>query len=138
MTMRQSWWWVLSKFGLVGVSNTVIDFLIYLSLTRLSAFWAEQYLLANAIAWFGANLYSFVVNRSWTFKANLTKEAIDRQYKRFVMVSLMGLLIVELILWIGVSQFGWHDLLVKGVAIVVAAVVTFSLHHRWTFGISSK
>lgn len=51
------------KFGLVGVMNTGVDFLVFALLTWLGM----QYLLAQVFSYSAGTLNSYMVNKLWTF-----------------------------------------------------------------------
>lgn len=56
------------KFGLTGVLNTLIDFGVYLLLTRAVALFALHIFIAKAISFICAATFSYFANRRWTFK----------------------------------------------------------------------
>ena len=124
--------WQFTKFCLVGLLNTAVDFTIYISLTRSSDFWLKWYLLANVIAFVAANVVSFVINKSWTF-GNNGYQKYRQQYLRFLLVSFGALVIIELALFVGVDYFGAYDLAAKLVGIAISIWWSFLMHKRWTF-----
>ncbi|MBI5621698.1 GtrA family protein [Candidatus Falkowbacteria bacterium] len=126
-TVRQ-----LLKFCLVGAVNTAVDFIMYISLTRGWSWWAAQYLLANAIAFLTANIFSFIVNKSWTFD-DFANQSYHWQYLKFFLVSVTALLLVEGVLFITVYWFDGYDLVGKALGTVLAIIWSFVLHRRWTF-----
>ena len=86
------------KFGLVGVSNTAIDWLAFFVLVNTLILTKEGEPFAKAIAFIIAVINSYVWNTIWTFRQEY-KESIrggDKTRKnvsiflRFVIVSLIG------------------------------------------------
>ena len=120
------------RFCLVGLANTAIDFTFYISLTRGWGFWQKNYLVANALVFITANIFSFVLNKSWTFK-NLEYKNYYWQYGKFFLVSLFSLLIIEATLFTLVEFLQVYDLLAKVVGIALSLLLTFKLHKSWTF-----
>ncbi len=55
------------KFCCVGAANCLVDFLVYLGLLYLMPVYA-----ARTLAWVAACLFSYLVNRRWTFRAGDT------------------------------------------------------------------
>lgn len=55
------------KFGLTGVANTAIDFVVYLFLTRFTPFFSIHIIEAKAISFLAAATFSYFANRRWTF-----------------------------------------------------------------------
>lgn len=125
--------WVVAfvKFCLVGLVNTLIDFTIYFTLTRQFAWFAVYYLLANVIAFFTANLFSFFANKHWTF-ANREHRSWS-QYSKFLAISLVSLLGVELTLYIVVSLLESGDVVGKIVALAVSVLINFTGSKFWAF-----
>lgn len=106
----------------------MVDLGVYLWLTRQ---WHWHYAIVNILAFVVANACSFWLNRHWTFAAVGGDRC--RQYQRFLIVSLVALLIVEATLVIGVQGFGVSDILSKGVGIGLSIVFSFLVHRQWSF-----
>src|ERR1700730_2013653 len=56
------------KFGTVGVSNTLLTFLVYTLLLKVFGVW---YLAASAIGFLVGAINGFLLNRRWTFKEHV-------------------------------------------------------------------
>ncbi len=119
------------KFSVVGGFNTVIDFSIYFGLTRNFIWFAQYYLAANALAFITANIFSFFVNKYWTFK--VWQGSRWRQYLRFFTVSAVSLLAVEAVLYLLVSYFGIWDVAAKLVTLAVSVMINFLGSKFWAF-----
>ena len=59
--------WRVFRFCCVGVLNTVIGFFLYLLFSEVLSIY-----LANALSWTGACIFSYFMNRLWTFRATDT------------------------------------------------------------------
>lgn len=123
--------WQFSRFITVGLSNAVIDFLVYIILTRSLIWWRDHYLLANAIAFIIANFNSFFWNRRWTF--NINQGGLIKQYFQFLGVSVIYLGFIQFGLWLLVGWGGMYDLFAKIIVIVVGMVIYFSVLKRFIF-----
>lgn len=121
----------MTKFGLVGVVNTTLDFLVYTGLTRSLPFFFVHYLWANFIAFSFAATSSYVFNRVWTFRNR--HQNIGAQYTKFFLAASVGLLISEAVLFVFVGRFGVHDLLAKIAAIGLTMIWNFSMNKLWIF-----
>src|SRR3989339_592789 len=121
----------LLRFCLVGVVNTVLDFGLYLLLTRLFDFWSGHLLIAAAVSWCLAVLSSFLLNNFWTFKPGTLR--LRNRMSKFVTVALSGG-IWNLVLMAIFIRLGWHDVLAKILATVGVTIWNFTLQKRWTFG----
>ncbi len=124
------------KFVIVGFTNTVLDFGIYVALTRLSEFWREHYLWANVIAFSIAVVNSYIWNRRWTFRN--TQRAIHIQFAKFALVSIVGLGLNEAVLALLVSAAGFYDIAAKAAAVAVVTVWNFAANRFWTFSVPGQ
>lgn len=116
------------KFGIVGASGVIIDF----GFTYLckEIFKIQKY-LANAIGFTIAASSNYVFNRIWTFHS-LNPE-IGLEYSKFLFISLIGLGINTLILWMLVSKFNKNFYVSKLFAIAVVTVWNFFVNLIFTF-----
>lgn len=126
--------WQILKFGVVGSSNTIIDFGLYFLLTRYVSVFSLHYLWANAMAFYVANLNSFVWNKHWTFtQAEPNPKPWLRQYVEFFSISLIYIFTIQFGLWLLVSEFLWPDLLAKALMTVIATTLYFSIVRKVVF-----
>lgn len=116
------------KFSLVGVSNTAVDFLLYAFLTRVVGL---HYLAANVLSFGTAATWSYLANRTWTFRDRASR--IRTQYPKFVAVSVGGLLLTTLSLYVLVHVLGVFDLFAKVLTIGLTLFWNFLLNRYWTF-----
>lgn len=121
------------KFGLVGASGMVVDYGV-LALCKevlgLPALWS------NTISFTVAATSNYFLNRIWTFRSK--EEQVGVEYTKFFIVSLVGLGISTLTLWIlGLLLPEWNDdwrfYLLKFVAIVITTIWNFFGNMMFTF-----
>lgn len=91
-----------SKFTLVGVINTVIDFSIFFILHDL---FGVMFVIAHVSAFFVALANSFYFNAIWTFK-NLKRDQLVKQISAFVIIGVMGLVLSTLTIY-AANHFMW-------------------------------
>ena len=114
------------KFGIVGVSNTIIDFVVF----YLLSFVILEY-LAKGISFALSVINSFIWNRWWTFQKK--GKATKIEMAKFLAVNLLTLGINLIFYWI------WRDLLGLGKIwsfILTAPFVTLTnyiLNRFWVF-----
>ncbi|MDF3005928.1 MAG: hypothetical protein K0S22_2400 [Oscillospiraceae bacterium] len=118
--------WRFIKFGLTGVMNTLVDYIVFLVLSYLSI---DVY-LSQVISYSCGMINSYIVNRSWTFGSK--KDFFSTQMLRFVVVNLSLLLISLGVLWLG-SQLGYGKLVSKLYATAVTLGVGFVVNRLWVF-----
>jgi putative flippase GtrA len=114
------------RYGVVGVSSSVVDFLFYFGLTR-AAHLPE--LVANVLAYLVGHLVSYLGNRWWTFRSH---GSVGKEYVRFWVTNLIGLAVSQTVLWVGLT-LGIHDLVAKVGAIALSGLSNFLLNRHWTF-----
>ena len=117
------------KFCLVGLTNLVFDFSVYFFLTR---FLHLYFVLANVFSFTVAVTWSFWLNKHWTFKNHL--KDYQRQYLRFFITNILGMIWQTSLLYLLVTVAGWHDLVAKALAVVLVAFWNFGLSRWWAFG----
>lgn len=115
---------------MVGVANTLIDFGIYFVLTRFT-FLSEYIYVANTIAFSIAVIFSYFVNRNWTF--TLDSKPHIKEAAKFFGTNVSGFLINLTVMYIGVTTFGLFDLFVKLIATFVAVMWNFFITKFWVF-----
>jgi putative flippase GtrA len=116
------------KFGIVGASGVIIDF----GFTYLckEIFKIQKY-VANAIGFTIAASSNYIFNRIWTFHSQ--NPEIGLEYGKFLFISLIGLGINTLILWILVSKFNKNFYVSKLFAIAVVTIWNFFVNLIFTF-----
>jgi len=119
------------KFGIVGISNTLLTFLIYALLVKLLGVW---YLGASAIGFAAGATNGFLLNRRWTFRNHVGDSLTP---VRWAIVQGAGLALDEGLLYVLVHDAHVEKLLAQLAAIVVVTVSCFFANRAWTFRVSS-
>ncbi len=114
-------------FGIIGVSNALIDFLVYILLTRNSSFWLKYYLVANTISFLIASIYSFFMNKKFSFKDADNKNSFVK-YIKFLTTTIISFLIVQLCLYISVQHLHILDVYGKITGIILGAMWNFIIY----------
>jgi putative flippase GtrA len=129
--------WQLIKFATVGLLGAVVDYAIYLTLTRLMSL---GYLEARAVSVMCAILNNFLLNKWWTFKCGQSKKGVS-EYLRFFVVSLLSLCVNLSLMWLMIDYIqlklilgSYADIAAMSIAILVAFIINYQLNKRWTFG----
>lgn len=120
--------WKFVKFGIVGFSGVLVDF----GFTYMSKEWLKiQKYVANAIGFTIAASSNYFLNRWWTFHSQ--NPQIAEEYGRFLFISLIGLGINTLVLWLLVSRGRYNFYLAKLFAIAVVTIWNFIINLNYTF-----
>ena len=125
----------LLRFGMVGGTNTVIDFGILFALTVAGL----PTIAANIVSTTIAFVFSFVANKNYTFKSKSVN--IKKQFILFTLVTLFGLWVIQnivialtepILLSAGLS--GSASLFIaKSIATVVSLVWNYYFYSRAVF-----
>src|SRR6185312_12015417 len=115
------------KFGIVGVSNTLLSFAIYTVLLKVFGVW---YIAASAIGFVIGAVNGFLLNRRWTFAGHVGDALTP---VRWAVVQSGGLGINLGLLYVFVHDAKLDELLGQAFATVVVTVSTFLVNRAWTF-----
>lgn len=109
------------KFVIVGGIATIIDWLIYFILYK---FIKLEPIIANIISFSVSVVYNYYASCKYVFKVNKEKSK-TRQFTEFIIFSLIGLGINELLIFIFVNKLSWNAMLVKILATLIVMVFNF-------------
>lgn len=116
------------KFGIVGISSTVIDWGIYLIVTRIFGIY---YLMAKILSFGVAVLNSYIWNRRWTFRSDDPQKL--RQFIKFLTISIVGLVLNSTIMFIAVDKLKYHDIIGLVLATGIVTIWNFLANKFYTF-----
>ncbi len=115
------------KFGIVGISNTLITFAVYTLLLKVFGVW---YLAASAIGFVLGATNGFLLNRAWTFRGHVGDSLTP---VRWGVVQGCGLALNEGLLFLWVDGLGIDKLLAQALSLVFVTTSTFFANRAWTF-----
>jgi putative flippase GtrA len=109
------------KFGIVGGIAFVID---YVSLIVCKEVFHLNTLLAAAIAFTISVIYNYIDSVKWVFDVNKEKNE-KANFVIFIVLSIVGLIITEIIMWFGTDVMKISYLIIKIVATAIVMVFNF-------------
>lgn len=115
------------KFGIVGVSAFLIDYGILLVLTEVCGI---HYLLSGGLSFTVSVIYNYILSVKWVFDVD-RKEDKRREFLWFVALSVIGLGLNQLFLWIFVDVLHVFYMIAK--IIVTAIVMVYNFVTRKIF-----
>ena len=109
----------------------LVNIAILYALTEKFGVW---YLLSATVAFGVAVTFNFILNRSWTFSGSgIEGTRIALSYAKFVLVSVIGLGLNLVLLYILVDHFRFWYIFSQVVAILLVAVWNYSGSKLWAF-----
>lgn len=137
--------WVVQfiRFGLVGLSNTAVNYLIYtlslLGMQRFSLLSKWDYLAAQGIAFLLSVLWSFYWNNRLVFAAGGGRRNLWRALLRtYVSYSATGLFLNGALLTLWVSGLHLSEFIAPLLCLPVTVPLNFVLNKFWAFGEEKK
>lgn len=115
------------KFGIVGVSNTLISFAVYTLLLKAFGVW---YVAASGIGFAMGAINGFLWNRAWTFRGHVGDALTP---VRWFVVQSCGLLVNLGLVYMFVDGLGLGELTGQAATIAIVTVLTFFVNRAWTF-----
>ncbi|MEI7595734.1 MAG: GtrA family protein [Bacteroidota bacterium] len=116
------------RFGIVGFMGFVIDF-------GLTYFFKEkakvQKYVANGIGFSLAAINNYILNRCWTFHSHNAN--IMLEFSVFIVVSIVGLALSTLIIWLLVQKNNFKFYPSKLASIFIVMIWNFFINLLYTF-----
>lgn len=127
------------KFGVVGVSNTLISYVLYASsllvLNNVGGIGKYNYLIAQIIAFVLSVLWSFYWNNKVVFvlgegqKRSLWKSLL----KTYISYSFTGLFLNSILLVLWVDIVGLSEFVAPIINLLISVPVNFLINKLWAF-----
>lgn len=118
---KTSLWKQIIRFAVVGGSAFLIDYSIMILLTE---FFGINYLISNAISFTVSVIYNYLLSVHWVFDVNGGRSQ-TQDFLVFIILSVIGLGINQLIMWLCVDKIGIFYMISKIGATGVTMVYNF-------------
>lgn len=83
----------VGKFGIIGVLNTLVDYTIFISLTKIFSIPLESVWTAKLPSGAIAMIFSFFMNRMWVFESK--GKDVAKQAATFFPVTMVGVFLIQ-------------------------------------------
>lgn len=127
------------RFGIVGLSNTIISYLIYIVCLKLferfGLFLKADYVISSVIAFLLSVLWSFYWNNKYTFKKENGeyRSVWKALFKTYLSYALTGLILNNIFLYIWVEMLGISKSIAPIINLIVTVPLNFILNKYWAF-----
>lgn len=111
----------IMRFGVVGGLAFVID---YVSLIVCCELFHIPVLLSAGIAFTISVIFNYILSVNWVFDVDKSKSE-KRNFFLFIIFSIIGLMITEIIMWFGTDIINISYLIVKIFATAIVMVFNF-------------
>ena len=114
------------RYGAVGAAAAAMDFTIFAIFAK---FLGYNYLAVGAIGFIFATTFNYFLSIRFVFDSGVRFET-HKEISLVFLISLIGLVFNQVVLWVGIGFLGWEMLMVK---ICATGFVFF-----WNFGARSQ
>ena len=108
------------KFGIVGCIAAAVDFIVLVILKELLKI---DVLLASTISFCISGIVNYILSMAFVFKSKMQNKT--KEFIIFILLSSGGLLINQLVLWLGVEFTTMHYTIVKILAMIIVPIYNF-------------
>ena len=128
------------RFAIVGGANTALDFLLLFLLVLTGI----DKIAANFVSTGVAFIFSFFVNKSFTFKS--TGGNLKKQFALFILITVIALWVIQPLIILGVTALltplNWNESVVlfvaKCIATVASLIWNYIFYSRFVFKTKEK
>lgn len=127
------------KFGIVGLSNTIVSYVIYVGALLLfqKEGWLPKtdYLVAQVIAFILSVLWSFYWNNRFVFKQeeNEERNLLHALIKTYVSYAFTGLFLNSVLSLLWVEVFAIPKIVAPIINLIVSVPINFLMNKFWAF-----
>lgn len=115
------------KFGIVGVINTLVNWIIFFILNALGMY----YILANIIAYILGTVNSYLWNTLWVFKYK--DKASTETTIKFIILNLIGLGLNTGILYVLVDLCNLNKFIGLVITTAIVMIINYIVNKLWVF-----
>lgn len=124
------------KFGLVGISNTAVAYLINVLVLFLlrEASITFDYIMANIVSFLLSVLWSFYWNNKYVFVDQGGERCLGKALlKTYVTYGFTGIILNNIFSWIWINIFFISKYIAPIINLLVSVPINFLLNKLWTF-----
>ncbi|EPY2272465.1 GtrA family protein [Clostridium sporogenes] len=112
----------ISRFSIVGIANTTIDFLMFTIFNELVG---AGYMISQIVGYSFGIINSFIFNKKWTFKERKINKKVLYELMQFIVVNLVSLIITVFVMNFLAKNLNINVYLAKVVVTIIAQATNF-------------
>jgi len=120
----------ITRFSIVGIANTLIDFLIFSLFNGLIGL---NYIASQIIGYSFGVVNSFVLNKKWTFSMTNSNKKTGHELFQFIVVNLISLIITLITMNFLIKNLNINVYVAKIIVTFVAQITNFLAYKMWVF-----
>lgn len=125
------------KFGLVGVTNTALSYVINILVLKLLQPYhlPWDYVAGNVVAFVLSVLWSFYWNNKYVFRKGegQTRSLGRALLKTYVAYGLTGIVLANILSWVWINVFGISKYVAPLINLVISIPLNFIINKFWAF-----
>ena len=126
------------KFGIVGVSNTLVSYLLNLLCLFLLDKYdvAYDYVIANTVAFVLSVLWSFYWNERFVFtekQDSYQSNRLVRLLKMYLSYGFTGIILNNVLSFLWISVLGISKVIAPLINSVIGVPINYVINKKWTF-----
>ena len=125
------------KFGLIGVSNTVVSYLlnvaVLMALAPMKVSW--DFIVGNIVAFVLSVLWSFYWNSRFVFtvKDGKKRSVWRRLFRTYIAYGFTGIILNNVLSWLWIQIFGISKYLAPVPNLIISVPINFLMNKLWAF-----
>jgi len=120
----------LSRFSMIGLINTLVDFTAF---TMLHSLLGVSYVFSQGMGYSLGMANSFLLNKKWTFKDRKANKKSAHELLQFIVVNFISLLITMIAMNLLVKNLNLNVYISKVLVTVIAQITNFLGYKLWVF-----
>ena len=132
-----SWLTQFIKFGIVGVTNTLISYLLnVLTLKLLEGYnLSWDYVAGNLVAFFLSVLWSFYWNNRYVFtaKEGESRNILGTLLRTYIAYGFTGIILTNILSYVWIDVLGISKYVAPIINLVISVPLNFIINKKWAF-----
>ena len=108
------------KFGIVGGLAFVIDYGVFTLLTQV---FNIHYLISSILSFSISVIFNYIMSIKWVF--DVTKKQTPKDFTVFIVLSIIGLILNSIIMYVSVDIISIHELIAKIIDTAIVMIYNF-------------